>query len=144
MEPYISYEQYAALYGPPAIGEAEFPIYAAQATALIDAVTQFRIPQGGGLSALPQWEQDLVTRAVGAQILYLDTLGLDTVLTGQTGQSFTVGKVSVNGGGLASGGKSAAQLMVSPMAVALLEQTQLMERRCQVCSPQYLLPFWGI
>lgn len=77
-------------------------------------------------------------------MLYFTQLGLETVLTGQAGQSFTVGKVSVSGGSLAECKCTAAQLMISPATKALLEQTGLMYRGVSVYSDQFLNPFWGI
>ena len=50
---YITYEQYTALYGESPVPETEFPVYAAVASDLIDAVTQYRIEKAGGLSVLP-------------------------------------------------------------------------------------------
>ncbi len=141
---YITYDQYVDIYGEPPVDEADFPVYAGLASDLIDSITQYRIEQGGGFSALPDWLQSMVQKATAAQVLYFTQLGLETVLTGQTGQSFTVGKVSVSGGGLASGSLTGAQLMISPLAKALLEQTPLMERSVHVCSDRYLNPFWGI
>lgn len=141
---YITYEQYLDIYGEPPIDVADFPVYAGLASDLIDSITQYRIEQGEGLSALPDWIQSLVQKATAAQVLYFSQLGLETVLTGQAGQSFTVGKVSVSGGGLTSGSLTSAQLMISPLAKALLEQTPLMERSVHVCSDRYLNPFWGI
>ena len=69
---------------------------------------------------------------------------METVLTGQAGQSFTVGKVSVSGGALSSTTTKPGALMVSPFALSLLEQTPLMERGVHVCSDRFLNPFWGI
>lgn len=131
---YITYDEYIAIYGACPITEEQFPVYAGLASDIIDSATQYRIEGLGGLSALPQSLQTLVQKACAAQVLYLQTIGLETVLTGQTGQGFTVGKVSVNGGALSSGGLTAGQLMFSPSARALLEQTPLMERRVPVCS----------
>lgn len=140
---YITYEQYIGIYGSSPIQETEFPTYAELATNIIDTITQYRIVKGG-LANLPPLTQSLVLEATAAQILYFSQLGLETVLTGQTGQSFTVGKVSVSGGGLANSSGTAAQLMVSPFAKSLLEQTGLMDRGVCVCSARYLNPFWGI
>ena len=122
---YITYEQYQALYGTPPVSGPEFQMYAATASDIIDSVTQYRIVEDG-LSALPALVQTLVQKAAAAQLLYLTQNGLEAVLSGQTGQGFTVGKVSVDGGN--AGGLTAAQLMVCPMAKAYLEQTGLMER----------------
>ena len=120
-------------------------MYAGLASDVIDNATQFRIEKSGGISALPAFIQTLVQKAAAAQVLYFTQVGLETVLTGQAGQSFTVGKVSVNGGGLANqSGKKIGSLMICPLALSYLEQTFLMERRVEVCYPRYLNPFWWI
>lgn len=75
---------------------------------------------------------------VPAQVLYFTQQGMETVLTGETGQAFTVGKVSVSGGGRAADSNAtAASRMISPLAVLLLEQTPLLERRVAVCSDRF-------
>lgn len=141
---YITYQQYLDIYGACPISEEEFPMYAGLASDLIDSITQYRIVKGGGISALSYLMQTLVKKAAAAQVLYFTQLGLETVLTGQTGQSFTVGKVSVSGGALSNTTEKPGALMISPFTVALLEQTYLMERGVHVCSDRYLNPFWGI
>lgn len=138
---YITYEQYTQLYGTPPITEAEFPMYATTASDIIDSITQYRIERAGGISALPAGLQTLVQKAAAAQVLYLTQNGLETVVSGQTGQGFTVGKVSVDGGN--SGGLTAAQLTVCPMAKMHLEQTGLMERSVP-CFDQFRPGFYGI
>lgn len=142
---YITYDQYIGYYGTCPIPEEEFPMYAGLASDVIDNATQYRIIKSGGISALPVLTQTLVQKAAATQILYFTQVGLETVLTGQAGQSFTVGKVSVNGGGLANqANKKIGALMVCPLALAYLEQTPLMERRVDVCYPAYLNPYWWI
>lgn len=138
---YITYEQYTALYGTPPITEAEFPVYATTASDLIDSITQYRIVEGGGIAALPALVQELVQKAAAAQVLYFSQNGLEAVLAGQAGQGYTVGKVHVDGGN--TGGLTAAQLMISPMARVYLEQTGLMERSVP-CFGQYRPSFYGI
>lgn len=140
---YISYEQFISIYGEQQISEEDFPVYAGLASDIVDNITRYRIIQGGGISALPPFLQEIVQKATAAQIMYFTQIGLETVLTGQAGQSFTVGKVSVSGGALSAGTK-AAKLLVSPMTLAMLEQTSLMERSVHVCSDRFLNPFWGI
>lgn len=124
---YITYDEYVAIYGQN-ITESDFPMYAENASDLIDAVTRYQIVQCGGISALPPLVQKLVKKAAAAQVLYFVQNGLDTVMSGQTGQGFTVGKVSIGGASSGSGGQTAAQLMISPAVGVLLEQTGLMER----------------
>ena len=118
-------------------------MYAGLASDVIDNATQFRIEKSGGISALPAFIQTLVQKAAAAQVLYFTQVGLETVLTGQAGQSFTVGKVSVNGGGLSNqANKKIGALMVCPLTLAYLEQTPLMERRVDVCCQVYRNPYW--
>ena len=136
---YITYEQYQALYGTPLVSGPEFQMYATAASDIIDSITQYRIVEGD-LSALPALVQTLVQKAAAAQVLYLTQNGLETVVSGQTGQGFTVGKVSVDGGN--TGSLTAAQLMVCPMAKAYLEQTGLMERSVP-CFDRFRPGFFG-
>lgn len=141
---YITYDEYAAIYGQN-ITEADFPMYAENASDLIDAVTRYQIVQCGGISALPPLVQKLVKKAAAAQVLYFVQNGLDTVMSGQTGQGFTVGKVSIGGASSGSGGQTAAQLMISPAVGVLLEQTGLMERSVPCLDPSrnaYLSTWW--
>ena len=78
-------------------------------------------------------------------MLYFTQNGFETVLTGESGQGFTVGKVHVDGKSTAggAGGNTAAQSMISPLAVTLLEQTGLMGR-CTPCYDPYRNSFLGI
>lgn len=141
---YITYDEYVAIYGQN-ITESDFPMYAENASDLIDAVTRYQIVQCGGISALPPLVQKLVKKAAAAQVLYFVQNGLDTVMSGQTGQGFTVGKVSIGGASSGSGGQTAAQLMISPAVGVLLEQTGLMERSVPCLDPSrnaYLNTWW--
>ena len=141
---YITYQQYLDIYGTCPISEKEFPVYAGLSSDLIDSITQYKIVKGGGISALPDFIQLIIQKATAAQVLYYIQLGLETVLTGQVGQSFTVGKVSVSGGALSAPATKPGAGMVSPLALALLEQTPFMYRGVHVCSDQFLNLFWGI
>lgn len=140
---YITYGDFVRLYGSQ-LPEEDFPMYATSASSLIDSITRYTIPRCGGLSRFPQWVKDAVQQAAGAQVLYYVQNGLEAVLTGQTGQGFTVGKVSVNGGATTGGsGDTAAQRMVSPQVRSILEQTGLMGRETPCLDP-YRNSFLGI
>lgn len=132
--PYVTYTQYADLYGTPAIDEGTYGAYAGIASDIIDTMTQYRIVEAGGLASLPASLQLLVQKACAAQIMYLVQNGLETVLSGQTGAGFTVGKVHIDGTGANANGMNGAQLMVCPMTRALLEQTGLMQRGTPVAG----------
>ena len=134
---YITYAQYEALFGTPPINEAEFGLYATTASDLVDSVTQYRIVEGGGIASLPAAVQSRVQKATAAQVLYfIQSGGMETVLSGQTGQGFTVGKVHIDGAASGQGVRTAAQMTISPMVRVYLEQTGLMGRNV-VCSGRY-------
>ena len=124
---YITFEEFSALYGD-LIPEAQFSQYATAASDIIDIVTRWSIEQRGGFASLPASLQAKVTKATAAQIVYTEQAGgVDAVLSGQSGAGYTVGKVHIEGSASGQASNRAVQ-MVSPMVVALLEQTGLMER----------------
>lgn len=125
---YITYQQYTELYGTPPFPESDFPTYATVSSDMIDTMTQYKIVEAGGIESLPAPLQLIVQKACAAQVMYLAQNGLETVLSGQTGAGFTVGKVHIDGTGANANGMNGAQLMVCPMTRALLEQTGLMYR----------------
>ena len=82
--------------------------------------------------------------AICAQIEYYQTNGFLAVSTGSAGESFTVGKVSVNSGGSGSSFATRGAAMLSPAAQMYLEQTGLMGRQVAVpCEPFAPFP-WSI
>ena len=112
----VSYEFFKAVYvGDPSVTETAFPRLEARAEDAVNALIRFR--------AVPaQWEKQY-QKAICAQIDYYAVYGIEAASAGLMENSFTVGKVSVTGGASArSGGAS----MVSPQAMAYLEQTGLM------------------
>ena len=136
---YIDYDGYLAIYGTCPLTEEEFPVYAELASDLIDSVTRYKI-QRGGLSALPAYTQTLVKKATAAQILYTYQYGMESTMTGQAGQGFTVGKVHVDSG---KAEQTAAQMMISPAVSVYLEQSGLMERSVE-CLDQYRSSYLGV
>lgn len=137
---YISYDQYIALFGPTWIPEDSFPTYAEIASDLIDQITRFSIDALGGFSQLPSQIQTLVEKAAGAQVLYFSQIGLESVLSGEAGSGFTVGKVHLGG---INATQTKAQMMISPLASTYLEQTGLMGRDVMCLGP-FRRGFYGI
>lgn len=123
---YITYDQYIEYFGQPTITAEEFPIYANIATDLIDSITADRITEQGGLEAFPVLIQTLITKACGAQVMFLAENGVETVATGQTGAGFTVGKVRVDGN--STGSNSRGDIYMSGLCMIYLERTGLMYR----------------
>ena len=113
----VSYEFFKATYvGDPSVTETDFPRLEARAEDAVNALIRFR--------AVPaQWEKQY-QKAICAQIDYYAIYGIEEASAGLMENSFTVGKVSVTGGGAAA--RSGGVSMIAPQAVAYLEQTGLL------------------
>ena len=126
--PYVDATYYRDTYGGDDVSTwaRDFARFEARAERMIDLLTRNRIKNAGGLCAFPPSIQSAIRNAVCAQIEYLGWNGLEASINGTaSGGGFTVGRVSVNGGG-ANDGQSAAASMIAPAAIAYLEQTGLM------------------
>ena len=113
----VTFDFYMNTYrGDPAVTEATFQRLEARAEDAVNALIRFR--------AVPaQWEKQY-QKAICAQIDYYSVYGIEAASAGLMESSFTVGKVSVTGGGASA--RSGGASMVSPQAVAYLEQTGLL------------------
>ena len=113
----VSYEFFKATYvGDPAVTETDFPRLEARAEDAVNALIRFR--------AVPaQWEKQY-QKAICAQIDSYSISASEAASAGLMENSFTVGKVSVTGGGASA--RSGGASMVSSQAVAYLEQTGLL------------------
>ena len=113
----VDYEYYTSTYiGDPAVTEAAFPRLEARAEDAVNALIRFR--------AVPAQFEALYQKAICAQIDYYAVYGIEAASAGMMENSFTVGKVSVTGGGAAA--RSGGASMIAPQAVAYLEQTGLL------------------
>ena len=113
----VTYEFYRDEYvGDPSVTEDDFSRLEARAEDAVNALIRYR--------AVPaQWEEQY-QKAICAQIDYFAIYGIEAASAGLMENSFTVGKVSVTGGGASA--RSSGASMISPQAVAYLEQTGLM------------------
>jgi hypothetical protein len=124
-------------YGEPIAAE-EFPRYEARAEQLVNAVTRGRYTAllaqltSAGHTAAAEGLTTAYSNAICAQIEYYVANGLLAVTTGQSGESFTVGKVSVSSAGSGSSFAQRGAAMLSPAAQMYLEQTGLMGRSVAV------------
>ena len=113
----VAFDFFANTYcGDPAVTEAAFPRLEARAEDAVNAPIRFR--------AVPAQLEVLYQKAICAQIDYYAIYGIEAVSAGMMENSFTVGKVSVTGGGSAA--RSGGASMISPQAVSYLEQTGLL------------------
>ena len=118
----VDFTFYSTVYGGTDADAQTFPALCARASDVIGAVTHWA--DDAAILRLPALYQTLYKKAVCAQIDFLSINGMDSLNETSTG-GFTVGKVTVQGkSGSASGGKLSES--ISPMAIAYLEQTGLM------------------
>ena len=113
----VSYEFFKATYvGDQSVTETDFPRLEARAEDAVNALIRFR--------AVPAQFETLYQKAICAQIDYYSVYGIEAASAGLMENSFTVGKVSVTGGGASA--RSGGASMIAPQAVAYLEQTGLL------------------
>ena len=113
----VTFDFFANTYcGDPAVTEPAFPRLEARAEDAVNALIRFR--------AVPPQLEVLYQKAICAQIDYYAIYGIEAASAGLMENSFTVGKVSVTGGGAAA--RSGGASMIAPQAVAYLEQTGLL------------------
>ena len=113
----VTFDFYMNTYrGDPAVTEANFQRLEARAEDAVNALIRFR--------AVPAQFELLYQKAICAQIDYYAIYGIEVASAGLMENSFTVGKVSVTGGGASA--RSGGASMISPQAVAYLEQTGLL------------------
>lgn len=106
--------------------------YDARAEDLIDQITRYKI-QRAGIASFPALTQTLIKKAVCAQIEYYIQNGIDVAQTGISAGSYTLGKVHVSGNASEAG----KDTMVSPAAIAYLEQTGLTNPQVVTIEPPY-------
>ena len=113
----VSYEFFKATYvGDPSVTDTDFPRLEARAEDAVNALIRFR--------AVPAQFEALYQKDICAPIDYYAIYGIEAASAGLMDNSFTVGKVSVTGGGASA--RSGGASMISPQAVAYLEQTGLL------------------
>ena len=117
----VDFAFYSTVYGGTDADETSFPALCARASDVIGAVTHW--VDDATILTLPALVQTLYKKAICAQVDFLAINGMDSLNETATG-GFTVGKVTIHGKANSAGGKLAES--VSPMAVAYLEQTGLM------------------
>ena len=119
----VNWSFYNTVYGGTDATEQTFPALCARAGDVIGALTHWGVDETTILT-LPALHQTLYKKAVCAQVDFFAINGLDVLNESATG-GFTVGKVTVQGKASASGGGRLSE-SVSPLAIAYLEQTGLM------------------
>lgn len=126
---YVDYEYYNDTFHGESVDSADFPSLCERAGELIEELTLYRLTPMTFL-AMPKDMQEIVKKAVCAQIEYLDANGGSDLDNGSGIQSATLGKFSYSGSAGANG--STEQSRFSPRAERLLWPTGLTYRggRC--------------
>ena len=117
----VDFDFYLNVYRGTDADNTTFPALCARASDIVGALTHW--VDEATILTLPAQIQTLYKKAICAQIDFLAINGMDALNETETG-GFTVGKVTVQGKGNASGGKM--QENISPLAISYLEQTGLM------------------
>ena len=118
----VDYTFYSTVYMGTDVDQTSFPALCARACDVIGAVTHW--VDDATILTLPAAIQTLYKKAVCAQIDFLSINGMESLNETATG-GYTVGKVTVHAKASNNGrGKMAES--ISPLAIAYLEQTGLM------------------
>lgn len=118
----VDYLYYTSTYCGKLATECDFAAYEARSEDVIGAMTRWQVTEDT-IASFPAHVQTLYKKAVCAQADYFSINGFDALVGGSSG-GFTVGRVSINGGGSAAGGRTSD--CVSPLAAMYLEQTGLL------------------
>ena len=126
---YVDFDYYNDTFHGESVDSADFPSLCERAGELIEELTLYRLTPMTFL-AMPEDTQEIVKKAVCAQIEYLDANGGSDLDNGSGIQSATLGKFSYSGSAGVNGG--AEQSRFSPRAERLLWPTGLTYRggRC--------------
>lgn len=129
----LDQEYYLVTYQGEPVAEADFPALLRRAEDAVGALTGFQV-QEENFDQLPPIVRTLYKKAVCAQIEYLQEVGTNAAITGETGMAngFTVGKVHV--GGRSGGANAGSSVLMAPAAIVYLEQTGLLSRHVDVAD----------
>lgn len=141
----VTYDYYSTTYMGEPIAELEFPRAEVKAERAIAQITHGRATEAT-FAALHPFQQEAVKNAICAQVEYYSLMGTDIAVNGDTsGGGWTVGKVSVTGGGSGNKAKTGAASMVCAAAISALELTGLLNPQIPTLGEPYVAPWvWGV
>lgn len=130
----IDHQHYTEVYLGEPVDQADFPALLRRAEDAVGTLTRYQVTEEN-IDHLPPIVRTLYKKAICAQIEYLQEVGTNAAITGETGMAngFTVGKVHVGG---QSGGRISGQagVLIAPAAMAYLEQTGLLACHANVAD----------
>ena len=141
MSAIVDYSYYSTVYMGTEADQTSFPALCARASDIVGAMTRWQV-NAGNIGELPELVRTLYKKAICAQVDYFAVNGTESAV-GETGRGWTVGKVSVSGkSGSDVVRKGALSGSISPMALAYLEQTGLMNPQVQTAPDMPLAGWW--
>ena len=141
MSAVVDYSYYSTVYMGTEADEASFPALCARASDIVGAMTRWQV-NAENIGELAELVRTLYKKAICAQVDYFAVNGTESAV-GETGRGWTVGKVSVSGkSGSDVVRKGALSGSISPMALAYLEQTGLMNPQVQTAPDMPLAGWW--
>lgn len=141
MSAIVDYSYYSTVYMGTEADQASFPALCARAEDVVGAMTRWQV-NAENIGELPELVRTLYKKAICAQVDYFAVNGTESAV-GETGRGWTVGKVSVSGkSGSDVVRKGALSGSISPMALAYLEQTGLMNPQVPTAPDMPLVGWW--
>ncbi|MGH1648938.1 hypothetical protein ABE945_14290 [Enterococcus gilvus] len=126
-QPYVDEKYYDDEFEGTPVDENKFSRFSKRSSELIDALTEYHIPEIG-IDKFSDQVQELIKKACCAQIEYYQVEGIEADLTGapKSSLSYSIGDYSRS----ASGGSASRQAgRVAPSCLMFLEGTGLLRKR---------------
>ncbi|MBR0463448.1 MAG: hypothetical protein IJJ23_03590 [Clostridia bacterium] len=140
MSAIVDFAWYYNVYFGNEADQSSFPALCARAEDVIGAMTRWQVT-AANIGTLSEALQTLYKKAICAQVDFFAVNGTETA-TGDSGGGWTVGKVTVQGKADRASGAGLLSGAVSPLAVALLEQTGLLNPQVPTLPEMPLLGWW--
>ena len=141
MSAIVDYSYYSTVYMGTEADQTSFPALCARASDIVGAMTRWQV-NAENIGELAELVRTLYKKAICAQVDYFAVNGTESAV-GETGRGWTVGKVSVSGkSGSDVVRKGALSGSISPMALAYLEQTGLMNPQVPTAPDMPLAGWW--
>lgn len=138
----VDYTYYYNVYKGTEADEVSFPALCARTEDIVGAMTRWRV-NADNIDTFPTLIQTLYKKAICAQVDFFAVNGTESATASDNGRGWTVGKVSVSGKSSSDiTRKGALSGSISPMALAYLEQTGLMNPQVPTAPEPFMAP-WG-
>lgn len=123
--PYVDYQYYRDVYMGEPVEETDFPRLCLRASDMVEQLTVYNL-SASAFAKMPGQLQDLVKKAVCAQIEYIDANGQSELYTSNGIQSAGLGKFSYTAGGTIDNSMTGSRY--APLAISYLAPTGLLYR----------------